>query len=88
MILLTDELSFSKSIFFNQVSKVVCINPCRLQLSIVFLVTEDMLQDMAGKVEMNIKEYTSQTFNALAANTSETDAFIYQAVQNDSTLEV
>ncbi|XP_028399929.1 DNA repair protein XRCC4-like [Dendronephthya gigantea] len=50
-------------------------------------VTEDLLQEMAGKVEMSSQDYTRQTINALTANSSETETFIYQAVKNEGTLE-
>ena len=54
----------------------------------VFLATEQMIKDMASKVEMNMKEYMSQCFDALTANLSGKDSFIYEAIQNDSALEV
>jgi hypothetical protein len=54
----------------------------------VFLVTDEMMQDMAKRVEMNTKEYTSQCFNALTANLSGNDTFIYEANPNGSNLEV
>lgn len=57
-------------------------------MTLPFLVTEDKLHEMAEKVEMNAQEYRKQTFNALTANGSGTDTFIYQAVKNEDTLEV
>lgn len=54
----------------------------------LFVVTENMLKNMAEKAGMNIEEYTSETYNALTGNNTKTDLFIYQIIQNKSLFEV
>lgn len=50
-------------------------------------VTDDLLQKMAVKAEMNVKEHASQTLKALTDPNSGKDCFTYQAVKRESALE-
>ena len=52
------------------------------------LVSEDLLQEMASKVEMSMKEYALQTIGALTCQHSANDFFVHQAGRTDTTLEV
>ena len=43
---------------------------------------------MATKVEMDVKDYAMQTFKALTCHSSGNDCFVYQAIEENSMLEV